>query len=73
MIVSVSIAEVTMTKKPMTIEEMANKWPKCPPFDANKVYFGIYATDKYVGFDLDQDSIKEIRAYLDAVEECMNL
>ena len=56
----------------MTNEEMVSRWPECPPFDANKVYFGITGTAKNIAFDLDQDTIQEIRDYLDAVEECLN-
>ena len=51
---------------------MVSRWPECPPFDANKVYFGITGTAKNIAFDLDQDTIQEIREYLDAVEECLN-
>lgn len=58
-------------KKPMTIEEMEKRWPVCPPNKAMIVEF-ISSRGRSKDFDLTQDTIKEIREYLDAVEECVN-
>ena len=65
-----------MTKKPMTVEEMNERWPDCPPFEARWIRMEDHIGSNSGGlsklFSLDQDSIQEIREYLDAVEECLN-
>lgn len=67
-----------MNKKTMTIEEMEKRWPECPPFKVATVDFGFIETSESgkvkgeIGFVINQDTIQEIRDYLDAVEECMN-
>lgn len=61
-----------MTKKPMTIEEMVKRWPNCPPFEATTLEFWKGEDMKHIIFKINQDTIKEVRDYLDAVEECMN-
>ena len=69
-----------MTKKPMTVEEMFARWPKVPPYECNSIEFWRvdYESDKSPGstakieFEVTQDTIQEVRDYLDAVEECLN-
>lgn len=56
----------------MTIEEMEKRWPDCPPNKCDKIFFGVSGTTEYVAFEPNQNTIKEIREYLDAVEESMN-
>lgn len=56
----------------MTVEDMIARWPQCPPFDAQFITIISGGNTQEISFDIDQNSIKEIREYLDAVEECMN-
>lgn len=59
-------------QKPMTVEEMQKRWPECPPNKAELITFSICWTGKNIGFEINQDTIKEIREYLDAIEEAMS-
>ena len=62
-----------MTKKPMTIEEMEKRWPECPPYDARHICIMEKGEGRReINFEVTQDTIQEIRDYLDAVEECLN-
>ena len=58
-------------EKPMTVEEMERRWPRCPPYKASRLDLSDDESAQ-IAFLINQDTIKEIRAYLDAVEECMN-
>ena len=67
-----------MTKKTMTVEEMERRWPECPPNKAVTVDFQFIEKDengirrREIEFMINQDTIQEVRDYLDAVEECLN-
>lgn len=53
---------------------MSERWGDCPPFGVNGVQFWRYEGDgtNMIDFKINQDTIKEIREYLDAVEEVLN-
>ena len=65
---------ITLERKcNLSVIDMEKRWPKCPPNEAHHVFITKRGEKRGgIGFELDQESIKEIREYLDAVEECMN-
>ena len=60
----------------MTNDEQEQRWPDLPPFKCGGVTFCQYNKDGMIeetfNFEVDQDSIKEIKAYIAAIEESMN-
>ena len=63
---------MSMTKKTMTVEEMESRWPEIPPYKVKWIELHICDSEPHIEWDINQDTIKEIREYLDAVEETMN-
>ena len=68
-----------MSKKTMTIEEMEKRWPECPPPSANSVefwsipeFYGEGGTTKRITFEINQDTIGEIRDYVNSLWDVMN-
>lgn len=74
------IIKANEPKRPMTVEEMEKRWPKLPPFQCNSIDlwrvaengFEPYGPTIKMEFEVTQDTIGELRDYLDAIEECMN-
>ena len=68
------IIKANEPKRPMTIEEMDKRWPECPPSSANSVefwsipeFYGEGGTTKRITFEINQDTIGEIRDYVNSL------